>query len=170
MEWAIKLLYIALNIICENIVNLEENWMGKIICNKNCKQVDDDDSNENFEDFMKRIKSEQLNNNDSDNTDFNKSKNNSYVDRDSRDRMKKLIDKIYLEQIMEVDNDTNDVEFTPHQIQGHINSVKKNSFTNPISNDMRNRSHLGLSDNSDKRIIFNRNNEINSFDNIPEPI
>jgi hypothetical protein len=67
MEWAIKLLYLGMNLICENIVKFEENWMNKLICSKTCgKSYEDDnldDDTESFEDFIKKIKSENNQNN-----------------------------------------------------------------------------------------------------------
>lgn len=59
MEWAIKLLYLAMNLICENVIKIEENWMNKFICSKHCAKVnEDDDDTESFDDFIKKIKSD----------------------------------------------------------------------------------------------------------------
>lgn len=62
MEWAIKLLYLSMNLICENIVNIDKNWVNKLICSKTCGKSSDDDNidddSESFEDFIRKIKSE----------------------------------------------------------------------------------------------------------------
>lgn len=67
MEWAIKLLYLGMNLICENIVKIEDNWMNKFVCSKTCgkSQNEDntDDDTESFEDFIKKIKNENSMNN-----------------------------------------------------------------------------------------------------------
>lgn len=64
IEWAIKLLYLGMSLLCENIVRVEENWMNRFICSGHCskglaadKNVDDD--SESFDDFIKKINSTQ---------------------------------------------------------------------------------------------------------------
>lgn len=66
MEWAIKILYLGMNLICENILKIEENWTNKFICSKHCKNHEnsneddtfDEIDNESFDDFIKKIKNQ----------------------------------------------------------------------------------------------------------------
>ncbi len=56
MEWAIKILYLGMNLICENVIKIEENWMNKFICSRHCAKVnDDDDDTDEFEDTAEDI-------------------------------------------------------------------------------------------------------------------
>lgn len=61
-DWAIKLLYTCLNVVCENVVCIEDNWVGKIMCQRKRRAprpttIDDHDS---FDRFIQRIKNEQM--------------------------------------------------------------------------------------------------------------
>lgn len=63
MEWAIKILYLGLNLICENIVRVEENWMNRLICGKDCgKKVNGenelDETTETFDEFIRKMRND----------------------------------------------------------------------------------------------------------------
>jgi hypothetical protein len=78
MEWAIKLLYLAMNLICENVIKIEENWMNKYICSRHCAKVnEEDDDTESFDDFIKKIKNDTNQNYAHMNPNINYSNNNN---------------------------------------------------------------------------------------------
>lgn len=215
MEWAIKILYLGLNLICENIVRVEENWMNRLICGKDCGKKSNgeneiDDTTETFDEFIRKMKSDNssnqhnfqsfnnayTNNNNNNNNNFmnkpidnfnpfhvnhgfgmqnnnnnhnnlnsahistlnfpnpnisgthanNNAQNNNSNDVDE-EKIKKLIDKMYLKTI--VDDVENDVEDT---------NSRASYFSKKSQMDKEN-----------KQIIFSRGlREIDT--NFPEPI
>jgi hypothetical protein len=69
MDLAIKLLYVGMSFLCENVVRVEQNWMNRFMCSRHCAKnaVDGhaDDDSESFDDFMKKINNNNNNNNNS---------------------------------------------------------------------------------------------------------
>lgn len=64
MDLAIKVLYVGMSFLCENVVRVEQNWMNRLMCSRHCaKNAADghaEDDSESFDDFMKKINNNNL--------------------------------------------------------------------------------------------------------------
>lgn len=193
MEWAIKILYLGMNLICENILKIEENWTNKFICSKHCKNQDsnnvddyDDIDNESFDDFIKKIKNQnssnlniqsyQHNTNEKQSVSFNNQQNqsnlstlnfpsnllnsntnsnsnnnsNDNINDIDHDKIKRLIDKMYLKTIIE-ENEKNE-----DNLSGTLEHHSPSYFSKKNNH------------NENRQIIFSRGvKEIEN--NVPEP-
>lgn len=131
MEWAIKILYLGLNLICENIVRVEENWMNRLMCGKDCGKKNNgeneiDDTTETFDEFIKKMKNDNVNQNNFQTFNNAYSNNNNLMNRSLENGNNNLFNSFPLNQGFGMNNNN-----TNNLNSAHISTL---NFPNPNIN------------------------------------